>query len=128
MRGHAFLKIFIYSHFLRSGHWYVLLTSFLLRLCQKSEQSSYLKSLFTDYFPFNSLYYVKVHIFWEGHTILGNLHQRFDRYYIRQIYAGDFTKFCGLLRIYELHFSSILVSQAYDLSGKSSKKRRNSIL
>ena len=44
----------------------------------------------------------KVHIFWEGHKILWNLHRRFDRYYIGQIYSGDFAKFCGLLRIYEL--------------------------
>ena len=37
----------------------------------------------------------KVHIFGEGHKILQ---------YIGQIIAigGDFTKFCGLLRIYEL--------------------------
>ena len=27
----------------------------------------------------------KVHIFWEGHKILRNLHRRFDRYYIEQI-------------------------------------------
>ena len=33
----------------------------------------------------------KVHIFWEGHKILQNLHYRFDRYYIGQIYDGDFT-------------------------------------
>ena len=32
---------------------------------------------------------IKVHIFWEGHKILRNLHQLF-------------AKFCGLLRIYEL--------------------------
>ena len=44
----------------------------------------------------------KVHIFWEGHKILRNIHYRFDRYYIGQIYGGDFTEFCGLLRIYEL--------------------------
>ena len=25
-----------------------------------------------------------------------------DRYYIGQIYSGDFSKFCGLLRMYEL--------------------------
>ena len=35
----------------------------------------------------------KVHIFWEGHTIMWNLYHRFDRYYIGQIYGGDFTKF-----------------------------------
>ena len=32
-----------------------------------------------------------------------NLHRRFDRYYIGQIYGGDFAKFYGLLRIYELY-------------------------
>mgnify|MGYP007025462761 CR=1 FL=1 len=47
--------------------------------------------------------YVKVHIFWEGHKILQNLHCKFDRYYIRQIYGGDFAKLRGLLRIYELY-------------------------
>ena len=46
--------------------------------------------------------YCKVHIFWEGHKILRNLHRRFDRYYIGQIYGVDFAKICGLLRIYEL--------------------------
>ena len=46
----------------------------------------------------------KVHIFWEGHKILRNLHRRFDWHYIRQIYGGDFEKFCDLLRMYELYF------------------------
>ena len=46
----------------------------------------------------------KVHIFWEGHKILRNLHRRFDHYYIGQIYCGDFAKICGLLRIYEFYF------------------------
>ena len=32
-----------------------------------------------------------------------NLQCIFDRYYIGQIYGGDFAKFCGLLRIYELY-------------------------
>ena len=32
-----------------------------------------------------------------------NLHRRFDWHYIGQIYGGDFAKFCGLLRIYELY-------------------------
>ena len=41
----------------------------------------------------------KVHIFWEGHKILWNLHQLFD---IWKINGGDFAKFCGLLRIYKL--------------------------
>ena len=43
----------------------------------------------------------KVHIFWAGHKILWNLHRRFDHYYIAQIYGGNFTKNCGLLRTYE---------------------------
>ena len=32
-----------------------------------------------------------------------NLHHIFDRYYIGQIFGGDFAKFCGLLRMYELY-------------------------
>ena len=32
-----------------------------------------------------------------------NLHQLFDWQYIGQITGGDFAKFCGLLRIYELY-------------------------
>ena len=44
----------------------------------------------------------KVHIFWEGHKILQNLHRKFDWHYIGQIYSGGFAKFCGLLRICEL--------------------------
>ena len=44
----------------------------------------------------------KVHIFWEGHKILRNLHLRFDGYYLGQVYGGNFGKICGLLRIYEL--------------------------
>ena len=49
----------------------------------------------------------KVHIFWEGHKILQNLQCRFDWHYIGQIYGGDYSKFCGLLRIYELYHRMI---------------------
>ena len=42
-------------------------------------------------------------IFWEGHKILRNLHRNFDWHYIGQIYGGDFAKFYGLLRVYELY-------------------------
>ena len=45
---------------------------------------------------------LKVHIFWEGHKILWNLHRRFVLCSASQM-AGDFAKFCGLLRIYELY-------------------------
>ena len=46
---------------------------------------------------------VKVHIFWEGHKILQNLHLTFDSMYCSQKLGEDFEKFCGLLRIYELY-------------------------
>ena len=36
--------------------------------------------------------FIKVHIFWDGHKILRNLHRRFDCYYMGQIYGGDFAK------------------------------------
>ena len=32
-----------------------------------------------------------------------NLHELFDWQYRRHIIVGDFAKFCGLLRIYELY-------------------------
>ena len=54
--------------------------------------------------------HVKVHIFWESHKILQNLHQLFDWQYIEQIIGGDFAKFCGLLKIYELK-PNILLSK-----------------
>ena len=46
----------------------------------------------------------KVHIFWEGHKILRNLHLTFDCSTYSQNLGEDFAKFCGLLRIYELYF------------------------
>ena len=45
----------------------------------------------------------KVRIFWEGHTILRNLHRRFVICSASQIYGGNFAKFCGLLRIGAVH-------------------------
>ena len=46
----------------------------------------------------------KVHIFWEGHKILRNLHLTFDYSTYSQKLSEDFAKFCGLLRIYELYY------------------------
>ena len=48
------------------------------------------------------------------HKILRNLHRRFDRSYIWQIYGGDFANIFGLLRIYELYlpFRLLLKKQA----------------
>ena len=54
-----------------------------------------------DYF--SAMIWNKVHIFWEGHQILRNLHQLFILCTASQIMGGDFAKFCGLLRIYELY-------------------------
>ena len=51
----------------------------------------------------------KVHIFWEGHKILQYLHLTFDCVYCSRKYGGDFAKFCGLLRIYELYRISFWV-------------------
>ena len=45
---------------------------------------------------------VKVHIFWEGHKILRNLHQLFVLGTTIQTIGGDFGNFGGILRIYEL--------------------------
>ena len=52
---------------------------------------------------------LKVHIFWEGHKILRNLHCRFVLCSASQIYSGDFAKFCGLLKICELYLPRLLV-------------------
>ena len=45
----------------------------------------------------------KVHILWEGHKILRNLHQLFVLCTATQMIGGDFVKFCGLLRKCELY-------------------------
>ena len=67
---------------------------------------------------------VKVHIFWEGHTILRNIHSRFVLCSASQIYGGDFAKLCGLLRMYEL--KCVLYSHEYDLKvGITPIKRHN---
>ena len=43
-----------------------------------------------------------------------NLHQLFDWQYIGQIIGGDFAKFCGLLRIYELYVVLELVAESLE--------------
>ena len=52
--------------------------------------------------PTYVMFVIKVHIFREGHNFLRNLHRRFVLCSNGQIYVGDFAKFCGRLRIYEL--------------------------
>ena len=62
-------------------------------------------SIFEDHFFVSRRFFkkiislCKVHIFWEGHKILRNLHQSFVLCTASQIIGGDFAKFCGLLRI-----------------------------
>ena len=52
---------------------------------------------------------IKVHIFWEGHKTLRNLHHRFDRNYIGQIYSGDFAKNCEMW-LFSLFFWNVAKS------------------
>ena len=45
---------------------------------------------------------IKVHIFWEAHKILRNLHRKFVLCSASQIYGEDFAKFCGLFQILKI--------------------------
>ena len=57
---------------------------------------------------------VKVHIYSEkAKKILRNLHRRFVLCGASQIYSGDFAKFCGLLRIYELYQITFLKTRLF---------------
>jgi hypothetical protein len=44
---------------------------------------------------------------------LRNLHRRFDRYYIGQLYGGDFARICDLLRIYELYSTTKVMLEVF---------------
>ena len=60
-----------------------------------------------------------LYVFWEGHKILRNLHLTFVLCSNGQTQGGDFAKFCGLLRIYELYYQkkvtlSVTVSDTSD--------------
>ena len=46
---------------------------------------------------------IKVHVFWEGHTIWRNLLLTCDWLYIEQKWGGKKKKICDLLWIYELY-------------------------
>ena len=67
-------------------------------------------------YRFISCFFLKVQIFWQGHKIFRNLHQLFEWQYIGQIIGGDFPKFFGLLRIYELYIDAS--------AGKKRRRRR----
>ena len=51
-------------------------------------------------------FFAKVYIFSGRPQKMQNLPRRFD---IGQIYSGDFAKYCGLLRIYDLYFPILTV-------------------
>ena len=89
-----------------SQSWQMMLWSYLttylnIRLLRRSLVGGCTKHRFDP--KSCPMFSYKVHIFWEGHKILQNLHQLFDWQYIGQIIGGDFAKSCGLLRIYELY-------------------------
>ena len=66
-------------------------------------QQSPSESAFRSWFLFINVEWNKVHTFWEGHTILRNLHLTFVLCSASQNQIGDFAKICVLLRIYELY-------------------------
>ena len=74
-------------------------------------------------------WFCKLHIFWEGHKILRNLHRRYDWHYTGQIYGGDLAKFCGLLRMYELYEIAKEIScQTKEWHKGLSENRQNLVL
>ena len=50
-----------------------------------------------------------------------NHHCRFDWHYIGQIYGGDFAKFCGLLRIYELY---LILIESEQFAGRAAQPKK----
>ena len=55
---------------------------------------------------------VKVHVFWEGHKILRNLHRRFEWHYIAQTYLQLPLRQWGAGNVYLLVLSSWKVNIA----------------
>ena len=77
------------------------------------------KSCHFDYFlSFGKSIFLKVHIFWEGHKILRNLHQFCVLCTASQTIGRYFAKFCGPLRIYELY--QLEISHVIQQSSKDS--------
>ena len=71
---------------------------------KKSQLALYTRVFLTSFFflflsTFKLEIYAKVHIFWEGHKILRNIHLTFDWHNLGQKWNGDFAQFCGLLRM-----------------------------
>ena len=55
------------------------------------------------YLTFQNIFY-KVHIFWEGHKILRNIHHRFVLFSVSQICGGDFAKFVVFSEYINFHY------------------------
>ena len=77
---------------------------FLLRIEMESFFFLYMCYISTKFLEIID-FCVKVHIFWEAHKILRNFHHRFVLCSNSLIYVGNFVKFRGPLRIYELYWS-----------------------
>ena len=76
-----------------SRYMYEVFKFFVQNQCSKMLTfQTFRKNLNRPKKQFHNLSAIKVHIFWEGHKILRNLHRRFDCYYMGQIYGGDFAK------------------------------------
>ena len=80
-----------------------------LKFILKGHSYFYTPTLTKYFFDF-----LKVHIFWEGHKILQNLHLTFVPCSNGQINGGDFAKFCGLLRLYELYYSRYFMNISWN--------------
>ena len=92
------IKYLIRIHLLPS---YAYLSSCVKILCLQKKAST--SSMIVDDMK---VLIDKVHTFWEGHKIWQNFHQLFvlcTSTFTSQIIGGDFAKFCGLLRIYEIY-------------------------
>ena len=72
----------------------------MFHIIQQKNTITYTACWGTDYKKYIKL---KVHIFWGGHKILQNFHLTFVLCSASQSYAGDFAKFYGFLRIYEIY-------------------------
>ena len=77
---------------------------------------------YTVYLPSTmTVWYCKVHIFWEGHKILQNLHRRFDWHCIGQIYGADFVALSEYMNFITMYIMKVVNSK------NANKKHENSL-
>ena len=93
-------------------NWILIIINYLLGWnpewsWKPSALSRWAASLWGSITPFStklhSISTGKVHIFWEGDRILKNHPLTFDCMYCSQKKGEDFSKFCGLLKLYEIY-------------------------